>query len=88
MPKEHRYHCNMCHSSYSVTVRTPFHKTKVDLQKWFMAIPKVIICRISARQLARDIIVTKDTACFMVNRIKVAQLERPDIINQFLNQKE
>jgi transposase-like protein len=31
--KQQRYHCNNCNTSYSVTVGTIFHDTKLDLQK-------------------------------------------------------
>src|SRR4051812_45850915 len=34
---EKRYHCNNCNTTFSVTVGTIFHKTKMDLQKWFFA---------------------------------------------------
>ena len=71
MPKEERYHCNTCNKSYSVTVGTMFHKTKVDLQKWFYAISLIANNEnISARQLGKEIDVTKDTAWFMMKRIK------------------
>lgn len=62
-----------------------FHKTKVDLQKWFFAIPLILKENISARQLAKTIEVTKDTACFMVGRVRIAKTEQPELINQFLN---
>ena len=35
---ELRYHCNACNTSYSVTVGTLFHKTRLPLQKWILAI--------------------------------------------------
>src|SRR5947209_1702850 len=52
-----RYHCNTCNTSFSVTVGTIFHKTKLDFQKWFVAISLVLNGKkgISARQLSRDI---------------------------------
>ncbi|WP_051416591.1 transposase [Asinibacterium sp. OR53] len=84
MPRESRYHCGNCRSSYSVTARTIFHKTKVDLQKWFVAIPLITKDKISARQLAKAIHVTKDTACFMANRIKIANQESPEFIKHFI----
>jgi len=64
MSKEKRYHCNSCNTSFSVTVRTIFHKTKLPLQKWFLAICLILNAKkgISARQLARDLKVNKDTA--------------------------
>lgn len=69
VPREMRYHCNSCKTSFSVTAKTIFHKTKVDLQKWFYVIVNQDV-GISARQLAKDIDVTKDTACFMTKRIR------------------
>ncbi len=73
----HRYHCNACNTSFSVTVGTIFHKTKVDLQKWFLAISLVLNAKkgISARQLARDIEVNKNTAWLMLMRIRKAMRE-------------
>jgi transposase-like protein len=59
-----RHHCNNCNTSYSVTVGTIFHHTHLDLQKWFLAISLILNAKkgISARQLARDLEVNKDTA--------------------------
>ncbi len=74
---EHRYHCNNCNISYSVTVRTIFHKTKLDLQVWFLAISLILNAKngISARQLGRDLGVNKNTAWFMSIRIRKAMVE-------------
>lgn len=71
---ETRYQCNNCNTPYSVTVGTIFHKTKVDLQKWFLAITLTLNAKkgMSARQLGRDIEVTKDTAWFMMMRLRTA----------------
>lgn len=72
LPKENRYHCNNCNTTFSVTVGTIFHKTKADFQKWFLAICLTLNAKkgISARQLARDIEVTKDTAWYIMMRIR------------------
>ncbi len=77
---EHRYHCNNCNTSFSVTVNTIFHKTKVDLQKWFLAVALVLNAKkgISARQLARDIEVNKNTAWLMLMRIRKAMITPGD----------
>jgi transposase-like protein len=94
VPKENRYRCNNCNTTYSVTVKTIFHKTKCDLQKWFYAIPVTldITKQQSVRQLGEHIGVTKDTALFMMNRI---ERDRPHleklaslIINTFSNAKK
>ena len=80
--KEKRYHCNNCNTTYSVTIGTIFHKTKVDLQKWYYVISIVICTDISARQLAIDIGVTKDTACLMVKKAKRLFVENGKLFDQ------
>jgi len=84
MPKESRYHCNTCNTSYSVLVGTIFENTKLDFQKWFLAIFLVINEKkgISARQLAIDIKVTKDTAWLMQKRIFGAMHEYGEFLNE------
>lgn len=79
--KEHRYHCNNCFTSFSVTVSTLFHKTHVDLTKWFQAIPLVLTesKSISVRKLAKEIEVNKNTANYMIVRILKAK-ERKDAL--------
>lgn len=74
---EDRYHCNECKTAYSAMVRTIFHKSRVDLQKWFYALWAVDAggANLSVRQLARILSVNKDTAQAMINKIKVAASE-------------
>ncbi len=82
LPKESRYHCNTCNTSFSVTVGTIFHKTKIDLQKWFLAISLILNAKkgYSARQLGRDIDVTKDTAWRVFIQIKKSLVEQIEFI--------
>jgi transposase-like protein len=70
-----RHHCNDCFTSYSVTVGTIFHKTHVNLQKWFRAVLLVqaSLSNISVRQLALEIGVSKNTAARMLKRLRGAQ---------------
>lgn len=90
LKKEHRYHCNNCNTSYSVTVGTVFHKTKMDLQKWFLAISLVLNAKkgYSARQLARDIEVTKDTAWFVFMRIRKAFVDHSELMEGIIEADE
>jgi len=83
VPKEKRHHCNSCNTSFSVTVGTIFHKTKLDLQKWFLAIPLVLNTKkgISVRQLSVDIKVNKNTARFMLMRIRRALREQGKLLS-------
>lgn len=86
VPKENRHHCNACNTSYSVTVRTIFHKTKVDLQKWFLAVSIVLNAKkgISARQMARDIEVNKNTAWYMLMRIRRAMIDNGELLKNLI----
>lgn len=72
-----RYHCNTCNTSYSVTVGTIFHRTHMPMQKWFLALTLTLNARkgLSARQLARDLHVTKDTAWRIAMKIREAMSE-------------
>ncbi|MEH1903214.1 MAG: IS1595 family transposase [Nostoc sp.] len=83
---ERRYHCNECFTSYSVTVGTLFHKTHVELQKWFVAIHLVLNSprSVSVRQLAKVIGVNKNTACYMIERIREAMKENPEFLQSLL----
>src|ERR1700733_5393468 len=68
LPKKHHRHCNTCDTSYNVTTGTLFYKSKIDLQKWFLAISIVLNTKngVSIRELSQDIKVTKDTAWYMI----------------------
>jgi len=71
LPKESRHHCNNCNTTFSVTVGTIFHHTRVDLQKWFKAILLILSSKkkISIRQLAEELDINKNTAWHMRRRI-------------------
>lgn len=85
--KEPRHHCNDCFNSYSVTVDTLFHKTHVDLSKWFRAIYLVLKSQknITVLELAMEIKVNKNTASYMINRIRQAALDDSDLIQEILD---
>lgn len=78
MPDERRHHCNNCKTSFSVTVGTIFHHTHLPLQKWFLAVALVLNAKkgLSARQLARDLEVNKNTGWRMVMQIRKAMEQR------------
>lgn len=77
MPKEQRYHCNKCKTSFSVTVGTIFHHTHLPLQKWLLAVSLVLNAKkgLSARQLARDLEVNKNTGWRVAMQIRNAMAE-------------
>ena len=87
---EHRYHCSSCFTSYSVTVDTLFHKTHVDLHKWFQAI--LILYKlnpdISGRKLAQAIQVNRATASLMIKRVLGASPEQAEILKAIVRSTE
>lgn len=78
LPKESRHHCNACKTTFSVTVATIFHHTHLPLQKWFLAVSLVLNAKkgLSARQLARDLEVNKNTGWRMGMQIRAAMAEK------------
>ncbi len=73
-----KHHCNSCNTDYSVTVNTIFHHTHLSLQKWFLAITLILNAKkgLSARQLARDLEINKNTAWRISMKIRDAMNER------------
>jgi transposase-like protein len=97
LKRELRYHCNACNISFSATVNTPFHNTRIPLQKWFRALILLFENnnRLSARRLAAEIKVNKNTAWQMLSRLKktsvnkaVAPKKSIDLENIFMSVKK
>lgn len=67
-----RWNCYGCKSSFNVLSGTVFEKTKIPLQKWFLAIGLVVNAKksLSSHQLARDLELTQQTAWYMLRRIR------------------
>lgn len=85
-----RYHCNKCNTGFSVTVGTIFHKTKLDLRKWVIAISLVLNSKkgITSRQLAKDIEVTKDTAWLVLAKIRDAMKKSRGLLEKIVETDE
>ena len=77
------YHCNFCNRTFTVTTNSIFHKSKIDIQKWFYAI--IVMLQpsenITARDLAQKINTTKDTAWAIQKKIKNALITSPELIS-------
>jgi len=69
-----RWNCHGCKSSFNVLSKTIFQKTKIPLQKWFLAIGLMVHAKksLSSHQLARDLEITQPTAWYMQHRIRAA----------------
>ena len=76
-----RWNCHACKSSFNVLSKTIFAKTRVPLQKWFLAIGLVVHAKksLSSCQLARDVELTQPTALYILHRIRaeMASDQRP-----------
>ena len=72
-----RWNCHGCTSSFNVLSGTVFQKTKVPLQKWFLAILLLVNSKngLSGAQLARDLELNKGTAQFLLRRIRSAMAD-------------
>ena len=69
-----RWNCHDCHASFNVLSGTVFAKTKIPLQKWFLAIGIIVNAKksVSSCQLARDLDMTQQSALYMQHRIRAA----------------
>jgi transposase-like protein len=72
-----RWNCHSCKSSFNVLSGTVMQKTKVPLQKWFLAITLMQNAKksLSSLQLARDLELNKATAWYLAMRIRRAMAE-------------
>ncbi len=72
--KDNRHHCNACNISFSATVNTVFHNTRIPLHKWFETVSLMFDNKqkISARKLASEINVNKNTAWQMLSKLNGA----------------
>src|ERR1700682_1690446 len=76
VPARILYSCIECGHHFSVTTGTIFHDTRLDLEKWFMAVALMVNAKkgISALQLKRDIKVAYKTAWYLNHRIREAMM--------------
>lgn len=70
--KDHRYHCKDCQRSFSVTVNTRLHDTRLPLSTWFSAISVITDAKkgISVKQLERNLGVSYPTAWKMSHTLR------------------
>ena len=80
--KTGRFNCHSCRSSFSVLSGTLFHKTKIDLRKWFLAIHLVMKAKkgVSSYQLARNLSMNVKSAWYMMTRIRKEMEKQEDNI--------
>ena len=69
-----RWNCYDCKSSFNVLSGTIFEKTKIELQRWFLAVGLIVNAKksLSSYQLARDLDLNQKSAWYMQQRIRAA----------------
>ena len=85
-----RWNCHSCHASFNVLSGTIFQKTKIELQKWFLAISLIINAKksVSSHQLARDLGLNQKTAWYMTMRIRRAMVDQGDLLTGIVEADE
>ena len=78
-----RWNCHDCTTTFKVTCGTVFHGTKIELQKWFLAISLILNAKksLSSYQLARDLELNQKTAWYIQTRIR-AEMAKDNILLQ------
>jgi len=73
-----RWNCHACKSSFNVLSGTMFQRTKIPLQKWFLAIAIMVNAKksVSSCQLARDLEMNQSSAWYMQQRIRSEMARR------------
>lgn len=72
--RDDRWQCWACRKSFAVTVGTMFHRTHIDLQRWFLLISLMMAAKkgLSSLQASRDIGIQQPTTWKMMHRIRRA----------------
>ena len=85
-----RWNCHGCKSSFNVLSGTIFQKTKIDLQKWFLAISLNLNAKksLSSHQLARDLDLNHKTAWYMGMRIRRAMVDEGALLSGIVEADE
>ena len=78
-----RWNCHSCKSCFKVTHGTLFHRTKIPLQKWFLAISLIANAKksLSSCQLSRDLGMNQKTCWRMMMNIR-AEMGKDNVLLQ------
>lgn len=85
-----RWNCYGCKSSFNVLAGTIFQKTKVPLQKWFLAIALILDAKkgLSSYQLSRHLNINQKTAWYIAMRIRFAMLSNKELLQGIVEADE
>lgn len=88
--RDDRWQCQRCKRSFSVTVDTIFHRTHIDLQRWFLLISLMLSAKkgLSAMQAARDLEMRRPTVWSMMHRIRKALADDGELLRGVVEMDE
>ena len=88
--KDHRFTCLNCNKSFSVTVNTMLHKTRIPLRRWLIAFSLVTDAKkgVSAKQLQRNLGVSYKTAWRMGMKMRKLMREAPVLLDDVVEMDE
>jgi transposase-like protein len=85
-----RWQCWACRKSFAVTVGTIFHRTHIDLQRWFCLISLMMAAKkgLSSLQASRDIGIQQPTVWSMMHRIRRAMVDDGNLLSGIVEMDE
>ena len=85
-----RWNCHACKSSFNVLSGTIFEKTRIPLQKWFLAISLMLNAKksLSSYQLGRALDVTQRSAWYLQQRIRAAMTQGDRLLSGLVEADE
>lgn len=88
--RDDRWQCQGCKRSFSVTVGTIFHKSHIDLQRWFLLISLMMAAKkgLSSMQAARDLEMRQPTVWSMMHRVRAAMVDDGDLLRGVVEMDE
>lgn len=86
--KKNTYKCKNSGKYFNVKTRTLFHNTKIELQKWFIAIWIISSqkSKINSVALSIELEITQKSAWYMIQRIKLYRKNNDDTFEKKNNQ--
>ena len=90
MHRQGRWNCHDCKSSFNVLSGTIYEKTKLPLQKWFLAVSLFLNAKksVSSYQLSRDLDMNQKSAWYMAMRIRRAMVDRDTMLSGIVEADE
>ena len=90
LTRDDRWQCQRCLKSFAVTVGTIFHKSHIDLQRWFLLISLMLTAKkgLSSMQAARVLEMRQPTVWSMMHRVRRALADDGQLLHGWVEMDE